>query len=106
MAHTIGKKKAESTAKPKQAPREVISICEAPGFLDHLKGGTYRVTLEEYVGNSWRLICSDTGNEAWLLEYPPFSHIAHYSVSNVDFIFKAGPEKTFVRTAPDPDIPF
>ena len=72
--------KTKHQIKRKQAPAEIIAICERPGYLDHIERGTIRVLVELYdeKRGRWQRLTEDIGNEIWLLEYPPHSRMAHY----------------------------
>ena len=67
-------------------PSSIIEVCERPGHLDHLKGAAFRVTVETFDAKSrkWKTLTSDTGNEVWLLEYPPHSRMAHYCLQGAN----------------------
>lgn len=97
------KSQRKLSSKIGAAPPEIIAVCERPGYLDHLQGGKYRVTLEAWDGSRWKLLCEEQGEEVWLLEYPPSSMMAHYCIlgaKNQAFI------KPPRESPPDPDIPF
>jgi hypothetical protein len=108
--------KTKKIAKPvkiviKQAPTEIIELCERPGYIDriqHEDGIRIRVELFDPDKKQWRTLTSDTGNEAWLLEYPPHSKMAHYCLQGCEFKspngnlkFKPSPESDIEPTIED-----
>jgi hypothetical protein len=82
---------------------EIIEICEQPGFLDHLQGKQFRVTLEGFDSerNAWVKITQDEGSEVWLLQYPPISTMAHYCLQGAKYTPPPAPPEVT-----DDDIPF
>ena len=96
-------KKIQKKKEPEPIPPEIIAICERPGFLDHLQGGKYRLTLEAWDGRRWKLLCDDQGDEVWLLEYPPHSSMAHYVLQGGQPKMFSKPPKEFPAGQ---DIPF
>jgi hypothetical protein len=95
--------RAETQMRP---PPEIIEICERPGYLDHLQNSTFRVTVEVFDETSrpsgWRKLTSDTGNELWLLEYPPHSQMVYYCLQGVPL----SAIRQAAKKGEDDEIPF
>lgn len=73
-------------ATVKEIPPEIVAICERPGYLEHLQGQRFRVTVTglDAQTKKWMPLTQDEGNELWLLEYPPHSKMAHYCLQGVE----------------------
>jgi hypothetical protein len=91
------------TEDEKVKAAEIIEICEQPGYLDHLQGKQFRITLEVFDAehNSWVKITQDEGNEVWLLQYPPNSTMAHYCLQGAKYTPPPEPKEVY-----DEDVPF
>jgi hypothetical protein len=103
-------------AVSKEAPPEIIELCERPGYIDrkqHADGIRICVELFDADKKQWRTLTSDIGNDVWLLQYPPHSKMAHYCLQGCEFKspngnlkFEPAPESDIEPSIKDDDIPF